>query len=317
MRKRPLSWPICGLLAVLTTAIAGQEQIAPPKPKEPPTGAAKAADEAQHDADREAIRKQSAEFVQAFAKGDAKAVAAAWTEQGEYYDDAGAALRGRSEIEKEFAQFFKEHPKSQVAVEIDSIRFPSRDLAIEEGVLRQLRDGKELPSSTRYRALHVRDDGQWKTALCREWGGGQDRLQDLIWLLGRWKGAAKDQEMELSFEKDTKTPSIVGHFTRKAGGGAVASGTIKISLDPQTGHLRSWHFDDDGGHGQSLWTRDGNRWVLDAVGVEADGTDTAAVNVLARINNDAFTWRSLDRVAGDEALPDTAPIKLTRVVASK
>ena len=95
------------------------------------------------------------------------------------------------------------------------------------------------------------------------------------------------------------------------------SGTIRISHDPQTGQLRSWHFDDNGGHGQSLWIRDGNRWVLDAVGVQPDGTETAAVNVLVRINNDAFTWRSLDRVAGDEALPDTPPVKLTRVAASK
>jgi uncharacterized protein (TIGR02246 family) len=297
--------------------MAGQEPIGPPQQKEAAAVASAKADEKEHEADREAIRRQSRDFVQAFAKGDAKAVASSWTEQGEYYDDAGTALRGRAEIEKEFAQFFKDHPKSQVAVEIESIRFPSRDLAVEEGVLRQLQEGKELPSSTRYRALHVREEGQWKTALCREWGSGQDRLQDLIWLLGDWKGAAKDQEMQLSFEKDKKTPSIVGHFSKKSGGDVVGSGTIKISLDPQTGQLRSWHFDADGGHGQSLWIRDGNRWVLDAVGVQVDGTSTAAVNVLTRINNDAFTWRSLDRLAGDEPLPDTAPIKLTRVTQSK
>jgi uncharacterized protein (TIGR02246 family) len=290
----------------LTTAITGQEKIAPPKEKEAAakesagkTSAKAAADDARHEADREAIRKQSSEFVQAFAKGDAKAVAAAWTEHGEYHDDNGTALRERAEIEKEFVQVFKEHPKSRVAVEIESIRFPSHDLAVEEGVIRQLQDGKELPSSTRYRALHVREDGQWKTALCREWGSGQDRLYDLIWLLGDWKGSAKDEEMDLSFEKDKKTPSLVGHFSKKSGGEVVASGTLKISLDPQTSHLRSWHFDDNGGHGQSLWTRDGNRWVLDAVGVEADGTETACVNILTRINN------------------DTAPVKLTRVAAGR
>src|SRR4029450_12487203 len=121
MRRRTLSWPLCGLLALLTTVIAGQEKIAPPKEKAPGANAAAKAEEPQRAADREAIRRQSGDFVQAFAKGDAKAVAASWTEQGEYYDDTGTALRGRAEIEQEFAQFFKEHPTSQVAVEIDSI----------------------------------------------------------------------------------------------------------------------------------------------------------------------------------------------------
>ncbi len=287
---------------------------------------------ADRQADREAIRRASDEFAAAFARADAKAIALGWTDQGEYYDDTGVALRGRAEIEKDFAQFFKNHPKSQVAVEIESIRFPSRDLAVEEGVLRQIREGKELPSSTLYRAIHVREDGTWKTALCREWGGGQDRLHDLAWLLGDWKGSSGDEETRLSFEKDKTTPAIVGHFTKQAKGaqtkgksadagttisGTTISGTMRISHDPQTGQLRSWHFDDNGGHGQSLWIRDGNRWVLDAVGVQPNGTETAAVNVLVRINNDAFTWRSLDRVAGDEALPDTPPVKLTRVAASK
>jgi uncharacterized protein (TIGR02246 family) len=268
-------------------------------------------------ADEEGIRQQSREFAKAFESGNAKAVASFWTEQGEYFDDTGLALRGRAEIEKEFAQFFKEHPKSQVAVEIESIRFPARDLAIEEGVLLQRAEGKALPASTRYSVIHVRENGQWRIAVCREWGAGQDRLHDLAWLLGEWKGGTKDQETLLSFEKDKKSSSIFARHTKKLKGEVVASGAIKISLDPHTGQLRSWHFDDDGGHGQSLWIRDGNRWVLDAVGALADGTDTAGVNVLTRINNDSFTWRSIDRVAGGEALPDTVPVKLARVASTK
>ena len=46
-------------------------------------------------------------------------------------------LRGRAAIEKAFAEFFKEHPKSKVEVRIESIHFPARNLAIEEGILRQ------------------------------------------------------------------------------------------------------------------------------------------------------------------------------------
>lgn len=87
---------------------------------------------------------------------------------------------------------------------------------------------------------------------------------------------------------------------------------MRIGLDPQSGQLRSWHFDADGGHGQALWHRDGNRWVMDAVGVLGDGSPTTAVNLLGRVGADDITWQSIDRVLGEQSLPNTAPIKLTR-----
>src|SRR5262249_53082899 len=102
------------------------------------------------------------------------------------------------------------------------------------------------------------------------------------------------------------------HYSQKTKGKVVSSGMFRIAMDPQRGQLRSWHFDDDGGHGQALWLRDGNRWVLDSFGVLADGTNTESVNVLVRIGKDAITWQSIDREVDGDSLPDTAPIKLTR-----
>jgi hypothetical protein len=151
----------------------------------------------------------------------------------------------------------------------------------------------------------------------REWGAGQDRLEDLDWLLGQWKASVPDQEVTLTFTKDEPKAFILGRFTKRAGGKVVDSGTMRIGLDPQTGQLRSWNFDEDGGHGQSLWVRDGNNWVLDAVGVLGDGTETASVNILGRVTNNEITWRSIDRVMGDQALPDTVPVRLSRVPAGK
>src|SRR5436305_67061 len=60
--------------------------------------------------DRDQIRKSSYDFVQAYEKGDAKAIAALWTEQGEYHDDSGHVLQGRAAIEKAYAAHFKEKP---------------------------------------------------------------------------------------------------------------------------------------------------------------------------------------------------------------
>jgi len=267
--------------------------------------------------DRDAIEKSSREFVKAFEKGDAKAVAALWTEQGEYHHEGGPLVRGRAAIEEALAEFFKERPNNKVDVLIESIRFPSADLAIEEGLLRHSSASKDLPHSTLYSVTHVREGGRWKIAVSREWGAGQDRLEDLDWLVGKWKTAAGDQETQLSFNRDTERPYLQGQFTKKVKGKVVSSGTMRIGIDPERGQLRSWSFEDDGGNGQALWLRDGNRWVLDSIGVLNDGTETASVNILTRVNNNELTWRSIDRVMGDQELPDTVPLKLSRVTGGK
>jgi uncharacterized protein (TIGR02246 family) len=296
-----------GLLAALTIGFLSARDNADPKQPADPRRAG----------DEQAVRAASRDFVAAFNKGDAKAVAALWTEQGECHDAAGEPIRGRAAIEQAFAEFFKENPKAKIEVLIESVRFPAPDLAIEEGVLRQASAGKDLPATTLYSVTHVRDGGRWRVAVSREWGAGQDRLEDLDWLVGRWKATVPGQEVTLSFARDGQKPALVGQFTKQAGGKVVSSGSMRIGLDPQTGQLRSWHFDEDGGHGQAFWVRDGNRWVLDAVGVLGDGTETAAVNVLGRVNNDEISWRSIDRVMGNQELPDTVPTRLSRVPAAK
>ena len=297
-----------GLVAILPVAV----MLAGGQPKKSTTASPEGAADKERDPDRDAIRQSAREYSQAFAKGDAKALANLWTANGEYQEDGGSALRGRDEIEKAFAELFKNRKPGKVEVDIYAIRFPSRDCAIEEGFLRVTPD-LGLPSSSLYQALHVREDGKWKIAASREWGAGQDRLGDLAFLIGKWEGGSKGQSMSLSFEKDGDSPFILGKFTRKSDGKTVATGTMRIGLDPQRGQIRSWHFDSDGGQGQCLWLRDGNRWVVDAAGSTVDGIETAAVNVLARLNADEILWRSIDRVVGGEPLPDTTPVKLTRV----
>jgi uncharacterized protein (TIGR02246 family) len=269
------------------------------------------------DQDRDAIEKSARDFAAAFEKRDAKAIAAMWTENGELDDDSGEVLRGRAAIESAYADLFKAQPQSKMDVRIESIRFPSRDCAIEEGVLRQVRDSKDLPSSTQYSVFHVRDNGQWRIAASREWGAGQDRLDDLEWLLGTWKGTVDKEPITLTLERDDKQSCIIGKTTRKKNDKEVSAGSMRIALDPQRGQIRSWHFDPDGGHGQSLWIRDGNNWVLDAIGVGGDGMETEAVNILARVGANEITWRSIDRVAGNVSLPDSVPIKLTRATSGK
>jgi uncharacterized protein (TIGR02246 family) len=268
------------------------------------------------DADREAILQSAHDFTAAFEKGDAKAVAALWTEQGEYESDDGTILRGRTAIESAFAAHFKGRPAEKMEIKVETIRFPSRDTALEVG-LTCTTASDMVPDSAHYRVLHVRENGKWRIALGREWSAGENHLANLDWLIGTWRGRANDRDMVISFARDNNLPFLVGEFSTTAGGKSESLGTMKIGIDPVSRQFMSWHFDPDGGYGHGLWLREGKHWAVDSHGIQADGAETAAVNVLTRFGGDELGWRSIDRMVGGRARPDTSPVRLKRVAVSK
>src|SRR5262249_6812334 len=153
----------------------------------------------------------------------------------------GEVLRGRTAIEKAFGGLFKDKPGGKMEIDIQAIRFPSRDTAIEEGIARvQPAGNNQIPSSTWYSILHVREDGQWKIVTSREWGAADHKLEDLAWLIGDWVAKSKDNEFKMSFEWAGNKTQIKNHFSVKQAGRVTSSGTQTIAIDPRTGRLRSW-----------------------------------------------------------------------------
>jgi uncharacterized protein (TIGR02246 family) len=261
-------------------------------------------------ADEEAIRKQSAALVQAFEKGDAKALASLWTEEGEYIDDDGTSYRGRAAIEVGYAKFFADHPKRKLALTIDSIRFVAGDSAIEEGFAKsQVGKGE---SSSKYSVLHVRENGKWCLAVVREWPSEGTSLRDIDWLIGTWANESEGTEVKTTYAWDEGKKFIRGRFTIKGKDGT-QTGTQRIGMDPRSGEIRSWIFEAGGGFGEAVWTRDGKRWLQEAAGVRGDGTEMSATNILTPLNNDAFTIQATNRVVDGEEVANAPPIKITRV----
>jgi len=267
-------------------------------------------------ADKAAIQNATKAFVKAFEKGDAKAVAAHWTTEGEYIDDDGTILRGRANIEKSYTEFFKKHANLKAEVESESIRFISRDSAIEEGHFKVRTGKKEEQTQSRYSVLHVREGDKWLMAVVREWPSQGISLRDLDWLVGTWSAKRNGVEVISTYEWDKNKVYLNGRFTIKEKDGST-SGTKRIAKDPSTGFLRSWTFENDGEFGEATWSRDGTKWIVEASGVLTDGSTMTATNILVRIDDDNFTWQTLNRVLNDTELPDVAPIKVTRVKASK
>jgi uncharacterized protein (TIGR02246 family) len=69
----------------------------------------------------------------AFQRGDAKAVGAFWAEDGEYVDYNAHRFEGRVAIENAFKTFFAENKDLKLRIEINSLRFVTPDVAIEDG----------------------------------------------------------------------------------------------------------------------------------------------------------------------------------------
>ncbi len=308
--------PLAGVLAL--AAVLGllgfglrQPSNAAGQEKPATTNAGGTADRAPRPADRDAIRLATANLLKAFESGDAKALAACWTADGEYSDDNGTTIRGRDALEKTYAEFFTKSKGLKAEGDVESLRFLSRDTAIEDGHLKVRKGQDHETTVSRYSALYVREDGKWLVAVLREWST-ETSLRELDWLIGTWVSKRDDIEVRTTFEWELDKKFIQARFTVKEKDRTI-TGLQMIGADPATGQLRSWTFEAGGGFGESVWSRDGKKWMLDSVGTQADGTISTATNILTRLDHDSFTWQSVDRTSDGVEQPDVPPIKVTRV----
>jgi uncharacterized protein (TIGR02246 family) len=269
-----------------------------------------------HEKDIAAIKKNMQSLVAAFEKGDAKAVAAHWTPEGEYIDDDGTKYQGREELEKAYADYFEKNKNLKLAIEKQSLRFLSSNTAVEEGYLKMKKAKSTDYVNTKFSALHVKEDGKWHIAIIREWPNEGISLLDLEWLIGTWQAKRDKLEVSTTYAWTENKKFIVMNFTMKDKD-RILKGKQFITHDASTGLLRSWTFEDNGDFGEAVWAHEGKKWVLNAGGVLESGARMTATNIMTPLSEDTFLWQSVERTLDDEPLPDVAPIKVTRVKAKK
>jgi uncharacterized protein (TIGR02246 family) len=267
-----------------------------------------------------AIRAGSEQFVAAFNKGDAKAIAALWTEDGEYVDDSGRRFAGRTEIEKVYTDFFAANPEAKIQIAIDSLRQTGPNVAIEDG--RAVVDPAPVGDAgvSSYTAVHAKVDGKWLMASVRDtWiaaPASNRAAADLAWLIGTWEAEEYGVKMESVCRWVASDRFIERQYTTTRHDGTKASGVQLIGWNPQGGHVQSWDFSPDGGHAVGVWTPIDGGWQARVVGTTGDGTSTMAVNRLIRLDDNAYAWQSVGRFLGETALPDTDEVVIKRQRAS-
>lgn len=272
-------------------------------------------------ADLAAIRAASQAFAGAFNKHDAKAVAAHWTDDGDFVDESGQTHTGRAAIEKGYAAYFADNPKAQIRIVIDNLRLLSDTAAVEDGRAMVEPPPAGAPAVGKYTAVHVKIGGKWLMSTVRETRletpSAYRNVADLDWLIGEWIAEEHGAKTESVCRWVANKSFVERKYTVTHPDGATASGVQLIGWDPQGGHVQSWNFSSDGGHAVGVWSPMAGGWSAEVRGVTGDGTPTVAVNLLKKLDDDAYVWQSVQRSAGGTPLADTDEVVIKRRPAGR
>jgi uncharacterized protein (TIGR02246 family) len=114
------------------------------------------------------VKQAYAAWNGAFNKGDAKAVAAFWTPDGDYVDPLGRTIKGRAAIEKLYENVFARSKGAKLTVVVTSTRMVGTDAALQDGITDvQPADGGPA-TAARFSAVLVKKDGAWYFESVRE-----------------------------------------------------------------------------------------------------------------------------------------------------
>ncbi len=302
----------CFYLLFSTVAAASASAQQPPtKPSTSPASALPPAN-----ADDAAIRTASEAFLTAFNQHDAKAVAALWTEEGEYIDEAGQLNKGRKAIENAYAVFFTAHPDARITITIDSLRLLSSNTAIEDGHAEVQSSTSRSGSMSSYTVVHTKVGDRWLMASVRDLAAAApvavSSAADLQWLVGTWQGEEHGVKTESKCDWVIDGRFLEHKYTITQLDGTTSTGVQMIGWNPQEGCVQSWSFSPDGGHAIGQWNPVPGGWASQTRGVTGDGRTAFSVNTLRRLDDNAYVWQSVQRTLDGQSLPDTDEVVLKR-----
>lgn len=271
-------------------------------------------DTAEANSDEAAIRASVKSYVEAYNRGDAKAVAEHWSDKGQWVSPDGEKFTGKEAIAKALGQMFEDRKGVTISVDDPEIRLITDDVAVEEGTV-HVASPDAPPSSSTYQAIHVKQSGQWKLNSVRETEvvelpAASGALQDLAWLVGQWCDQDGNSVANVRW---TRNKTFLSYsFNVAMPDGDDLEGTQVIGWDPANQTIRSWLFDSDGGFGEGIWSRRDNTWVVKFQQTLADGRTASATNVYTLADGNSFTWKSIGRQVDGEFIPNVEEVKVVR-----
>ena len=96
--------------------------------------------------DRESIELAAVQFVNAYNSQDASSLTALFSEDAEMVERDGTRFVGHEAIKEAFVATFQDNPGGKISVSVDSLRFVTPEVAVEEGrhrLVSRWRDGDD------------------------------------------------------------------------------------------------------------------------------------------------------------------------------
>ena len=310
--KRTLRHNTCLVFVIVCATLGPAAAVAAQEPAAAQAGAVPA----ERAADHQAITAMAQEFIRAFNAGDAKAVAALFTDDAEMIDEEGERAVGKPMIEALYAGIFQARPGATIEVATDSLRFLGPDVAHELGHTRLKPAGKDPQSTRHYDVLYVKNGGRWLYSRVREEHARgvtpHEHLKDLEWLLGEWVDESSEALVLVNCRWSDDKNFLLREFLVHHQGKPVMNVTQRIGWDPLTRQIKSWVFDSEGGYGDALWSRNGDQWIIKSTGVLPDGKTASATNVLSRTSPTQARWVSSERTLGGQEVPGQIEVLMVR-----
>lgn len=242
------------------------------------------------------IRDMVTNYLHAFNRRDADAVATLWAADGESLNlDSGERTLGREAIRDVFASLFASTPGATLTIDVQEIRPIRVDVAVIDGTA-CIAAAPGSAAATRFSAVVVREHDRWLLESMREAAAEPPThdphpLADLAWLVGFWEDegegvtagtrcdwtpgqgfllrrhsvAPDNRPATLPQTGDERIPGLL-----PAGPAQPIDVTELIGWDPDRESIRSWIFSSDGRFAEATWQQDASGWVVLVEGRGAD-----------------------------------------------
>jgi len=266
-----------------------------------------------------AVVDRVAEFSKAYGGGDAAALAALYADDAVIVAPDGLEVRGKERIGRMYADSFADGRGLKLETRVESVRFLTPDVARVEGRSRLSAADGDAADYLRFTALLVGKDGAWSIAELRESPAPAEdvepyqRLKDLEWMVGRWVDEDERHKVDAEVEWAANRAYLLRTQAVELDGRPSFSTTMFIGWDPQTGQIKSWAFDSEGGRSEGTWTRVGEeQWVVKSFGVLRDGLPNSSTQIHTILTKDSVRTDVVDRIVGGRIEDDVVDLILVR-----
>ncbi|WP_020470343.1 YybH family protein [Zavarzinella formosa] len=261
------------------------------------------------------VRESVKSYVEAFNKGDIETVLGFWADDAESIDDDGK-VQNKTALSESLRAICKPDGGNKLAGTIKNVKLIGGTVALIDGTVElTTAEGTEGNPFEGVMVLNAATK-KWQFSRMRDLPGEENtgyapayaHLKSLEWLLGEWTSKEGEQTLTMNVKWMRNRGYLIVEQSIKTKESEVLGITMMIGYDPASEQIHSWVFDTQGGRGEADWTREGNTWNIEAVGMTADGLEASSNPAWKFVDENTFEWSSTNRQVDGQPRPD---IKLT------